>query len=224
MYFVINAFHTKVFSHVIIGIDQGRSGVTATTPLVICCPAGTSLELRSQDVPAPDNKSLRCCRRNSHSTVINPLNLTGMHVLSYALLLTNSIFLPCRHASPQVTTMNSSFTFGQSANGHHRPITPDDDGLSYSSTELDASVQEPSGMNSFLNGNHQSNLTFGSGKTSFVTSLWNGKTRKVLEGQNVFWVVYYIETWRKNHLDSDTCKILCILTMTQWFDNLCDYL
>ena len=153
---------------------------------MICCPAGTSLELQSQDVPAPDNKSLGCCRHNSLPPVINPLNLTGMHVLSYALLLTNSIFLPCRHASPQVTTMNSSFTFGQSANGHHRPITPDDDGLSYSSTELDASVQEPSGMNSFLNGNHQSNLTFGSGKTSFVTSLWNGKTRKVLKDKICF--------------------------------------
>ena len=33
MYFVVNTFDTKLFSHVIIGIDHGRSGVTATTPL-----------------------------------------------------------------------------------------------------------------------------------------------------------------------------------------------
>ena len=38
------------------------------------CPAGTSLELRCRDVPAPDNKSLGCCCRNSLPTVINPLN------------------------------------------------------------------------------------------------------------------------------------------------------
>ena len=31
-YFVVNTLHTKLFSHVIIGIDHGRSGVTATTP------------------------------------------------------------------------------------------------------------------------------------------------------------------------------------------------
>ena len=31
-YFVVNKFCTKLFFHVIIGIDQGRSGVTATTP------------------------------------------------------------------------------------------------------------------------------------------------------------------------------------------------
>ena len=40
---------------------------------MICCPAGTSLELRSRDVPAPDNKSLGYCCRNSLPTVINPL-------------------------------------------------------------------------------------------------------------------------------------------------------
>ena len=44
--------------------------------IMIFCPARTSLELRSRDVPAPDNKSLRCCCRNSLSTVINPLKLT----------------------------------------------------------------------------------------------------------------------------------------------------
>ena len=49
--FVVNTFHTTLFSHVIIGIDHGRS-----------------------DVPAPDNKSLGCCCRNSLPTVINPLN------------------------------------------------------------------------------------------------------------------------------------------------------
>ena len=32
MYFVVNTFHTTLFSHVIIGIDHGREGVTATTP------------------------------------------------------------------------------------------------------------------------------------------------------------------------------------------------
>ena len=42
--------------------------------LVICCPVGTSLELRSLDVPGPDNKSFECCCRNSRPTVINPLN------------------------------------------------------------------------------------------------------------------------------------------------------
>ena len=40
--------------------------------VVICCPPGPSLELRSRDVPAPDNKSLGCCCRNSRPTVINP--------------------------------------------------------------------------------------------------------------------------------------------------------
>ena len=34
--------------------------------------AGTSRELRSRDVPAPDNKSRGCCCRNSRPTVINP--------------------------------------------------------------------------------------------------------------------------------------------------------
>ena len=46
---------------------------------VICCPAGTSLELRSRDVPAPDNKSLECCYRNSLPTVINLLNIVCTH-------------------------------------------------------------------------------------------------------------------------------------------------
>ena len=31
-YVVVNAFDTKLFSHVLIGIDHGRDGVTATTP------------------------------------------------------------------------------------------------------------------------------------------------------------------------------------------------
>ena len=34
--------------------------------------AGTSRERSSRDVPAPDNKSLGCCCRNSRPTVINP--------------------------------------------------------------------------------------------------------------------------------------------------------
>ena len=31
-YYVVNTFHTTLFSHAIIGIDHGREGVTATTP------------------------------------------------------------------------------------------------------------------------------------------------------------------------------------------------
>ena len=53
--------------------DWSRSGGSyGNNTRVICCPAGTSLELRSRDVPAPDNKSLGCCCRNSLPTVVNP--------------------------------------------------------------------------------------------------------------------------------------------------------
>ena len=54
---------------------------------VICCGARTSLEQRSRDVPAPDNKSLRCkrcCCHNSRLTVINPnYNMTKQHCIKY---------------------------------------------------------------------------------------------------------------------------------------------
>ena len=70
-YFVVNTFHATLFSNVIIGIDHGRSGVTATTPSWFVV---RRQELRSRDVPALDNKSLGCCCRNSRPTVINPLN------------------------------------------------------------------------------------------------------------------------------------------------------
>ena len=64
-YFVANTLDTTLFSHVIIEIDHGRSELTATTPSwFVTSPVETSLELRSQDVPAPDNKSLGCCRRD----------------------------------------------------------------------------------------------------------------------------------------------------------------
>ena len=53
--------------------DWSRSGGSyGNNTLVICCPAGTSLELRSRDVLAPDNKSRGCCCRNSLPTVYNP--------------------------------------------------------------------------------------------------------------------------------------------------------
>ena len=66
-YFVVNTCNITFFSHVIIGIDYGRSGVTATTPswLVV---------RRGRPSSAPDNKSLGCCCRNSPPTVINPLS------------------------------------------------------------------------------------------------------------------------------------------------------
>ena len=41
-------------------------------------------ELRSRDVPAPDNKSLGCCCRNSLPTVINPLSDTPLPCKPYA--------------------------------------------------------------------------------------------------------------------------------------------
>ena len=66
-YFVVNTFHTKLFSHVIIGIDHGRPGITATTPLWFIV----------RWVPVPDNKSLGCCCRNSLPTVIYPLTHWG---------------------------------------------------------------------------------------------------------------------------------------------------
>ena len=40
----------------------------------ICCLVGTSLELRSRNVPVPHNNSLGCCCRNPLPTVINPLS------------------------------------------------------------------------------------------------------------------------------------------------------
>ena len=99
-YFVVNTSDITLFSHVIIGIDHGREGVMATTPewfvvwrrdvpraqvgrelrqqhpSDLLSGAGTSQELRSRDVPAPDNKSLGCCCRSSLPTVINPLNIS----------------------------------------------------------------------------------------------------------------------------------------------------
>ena len=45
--------------------------------LMICCLAGTILELRSQDIPAPDKISLRCCCSHSLPTMINPLTHWG---------------------------------------------------------------------------------------------------------------------------------------------------
>ena len=77
-YFVVDTFHTTLFSHVIIGIGHGREGVTATTPewfIVRRRDVPRALLLRSRDVPAPDNKSLGCCCRNSLPTVINPLKI-----------------------------------------------------------------------------------------------------------------------------------------------------
>ena len=76
-YFVINTFHTTLFSHVIIGIDHGRLGVTATTPEWFVVRRG-----RPSSVLAPDNKSLGCCCRNSLPTVINPLNTNPITFLS----------------------------------------------------------------------------------------------------------------------------------------------
>ena len=71
-------WYNVFFSHVIIGIDR-----------VISCPAGTYLELRSRDVPAPDNKSLGYCCRNYLPTVINTLVrtvcITEKYILSIGL-------------------------------------------------------------------------------------------------------------------------------------------
>ena len=45
--------------------------------------AGTSRERSSRDVPAPDNKSLGCCCRNSLPTVINPdYNMTKQRYIT----------------------------------------------------------------------------------------------------------------------------------------------
>ena len=67
-YFVLSTCNITLFSHVIIGIDHGREGVTATTP--------EWFVVRRRDVSrAQDNKSLGCCCRNSLPTVINPLNI-----------------------------------------------------------------------------------------------------------------------------------------------------
>ena len=55
--------------------DWSRSvGSYGNNTRVICCPAPGHPEsaVRSRDVPAPDNKSLGCCCRNSRPTVINP--------------------------------------------------------------------------------------------------------------------------------------------------------
>ena len=69
---VVNMFHTKFFSHVIIGIDHGRSWVTATTSSWLVVWRGRP-ESAARGMSPPDNKSLGCCCRNSRPTVINPL-------------------------------------------------------------------------------------------------------------------------------------------------------
>ena len=66
-YFVENTLDTKLFGHDMIKIDQGREGVTATTPSWFVV-----------------NKSLGCCCRNSLPTIINPLNKT-LTLLSFAI-------------------------------------------------------------------------------------------------------------------------------------------
>ena len=60
-YFVVNTCNMTLFSHVIIGIDHGRSGVTATTLSWFVVRRGRP------------NKSLGCCCGNSLPTIINPL-------------------------------------------------------------------------------------------------------------------------------------------------------
>ena len=72
-YVVVNMVDTKLFNYGIIGIDHGRSGVTAATPSwfvvrrgrPLSCALGMSLCCRN---------SLGCCCRNSLSPVIYPLN------------------------------------------------------------------------------------------------------------------------------------------------------
>ena len=62
MYFVVNTFYTTLFSHVVIGIDHGRSGVDL---------------LSGGDVPraALSGRPGAGQQINSRPTVINPLNI-----------------------------------------------------------------------------------------------------------------------------------------------------
>ena len=63
--------------------------------------AGTSLELRSRDVPAPDNKSHGCCCRNSRPTVINPdYNMTKQRYITRIYDKIRSKTPPNRATSP----------------------------------------------------------------------------------------------------------------------------
>ena len=63
--------------------------------------AGTSLELRSRDVPAPDNKSRGWCCRNSLPTVINPdYNMTKQLCINRIFDKIRSKLPPNRATSP----------------------------------------------------------------------------------------------------------------------------
>ena len=92
-----NTNHGTTLINLFIGYlrDWSRSGGSyGNNTLVICCPAGTSLELRSRDVPAPDNKSRGCCCRNSLLTVINPdYNMTIQRYITH-------IYVKIRSKSP----------------------------------------------------------------------------------------------------------------------------
>ena len=76
-YFVSNMFDTKLFSHVIIRIDHSQSVRSyGNNTLMISCLTVMALELRSQDVPVLDSKSLRCCFCNFLLSHCWPISLS----------------------------------------------------------------------------------------------------------------------------------------------------